>query len=160
MIESVRRYAWQHWRRFSRGRPGKRFQERYRRRQEQGHGQWGVRRVLNLSLGVLIVAVSAVGGLLPGPGWGTAIIGFVLIAGEFLPAARLLDRAELALRGFLQLRQGHLGPLLGGEGARHHRDRVRCRRSRLRGLRLALRRLERFSEKVNLRCVKASGNRS
>jgi hypothetical protein len=102
MIESVRRYAWRHWRLFSRGRPGKRFQERYRRRQEHGHGQWGVRRVLNLSLGVLIVAVSAVGGLLPGPGWGTAIIGFALIAGEFLPAARLLDRAELALRGFLQ----------------------------------------------------------
>ena len=102
MIESVRRYAWRHWRNFSRGRPGKRFQERYRRRQETGHGQWGVRRVLYLSLGVLIVAVSAVGGLLPGPGWGTAIIGFALIAGEFLPAARLLDRAELALRGFLQ----------------------------------------------------------
>jgi hypothetical protein len=102
MIESVRRSAGQHWRRFSQGRPGKRFQERYRRRQQQGHGQWGVRRVLNLSLGVLIVAVSAVGGLLPGPGWGTAIIGFVLIAGELLPAARLLDRAELALRAFLQ----------------------------------------------------------
>ena len=61
-----------------------------------------MRRVSYLSLGVLIVAVSAVGGLLPGPGWGTAIIGFALIAGEFLPAARLLDRAELALRGFLQ----------------------------------------------------------
>src|SRR5215203_2754621 len=102
MIESVRRYAWRHWRSFSRGRPGKRFRERYRRRQEHGYGQWGVRRVSYLSLGVLIVAVSAVGGLLPGPGWGTAIIGFALIAGEFLPAARLLDRAELALRGFLQ----------------------------------------------------------
>lgn len=61
-----------------------------------------MRRVSYLSLGVLIVAVSAVGGLLPGPGWGTAIIGFALIAGEFLPAAHLLDRAELALRGFLQ----------------------------------------------------------
>jgi hypothetical protein len=103
MFESVRLYTRRHWRRFSQGRPGKRFQERYRRRQEQGHGQWGVRRVTYLSLGVLIVAVSAVGGLLPGPGWGTAIIGFALIAGEFLPAARLLDRAELALRGFLQL---------------------------------------------------------
>jgi hypothetical protein len=102
MIERVRRYAWRHWRSFSRGRPGKRFQERYRRRQERGHGQLGVHRIFNLTLGILIVAVSAVGGLLPGPGWGTAIIGFALIAGEFLPAARLLDRAELTLRGFLQ----------------------------------------------------------
>ena len=102
MIESVKRFAWQQWRSYSRGRPGKRFQERYRRRQEQGHGQWGVWRIFNLTLGILIVAVSAVGGLLPGPGWGTAIIGFALIAGEFLPAARLLDRAELELRGFLQ----------------------------------------------------------
>ena len=83
-------------------RPGKRFQERYRRRQEQGHGRWGVRRVTYLSLGFLIVAVSAVGGLLPGPGWGTAIIGFALIAGEFLPAARLLDWAELQLRHYWQ----------------------------------------------------------
>jgi len=102
LIESVKRYAWRHWRSFSRGRPGKRFQDRYRRLQEHGHGQWGVRRIFNLTLGVLIVAVSAVGGLLPGPGWGTAIIGFALIAGEFLPAARLLDRSELSLRAFWQ----------------------------------------------------------
>ena len=103
MIDSVKRFAWQQWRSYSRGRPGKRFQERYRRRQESGPGKWGVSRILNLTLGILIVAVSAVGGLLPGPGWGTAIIGFVLIAGEFHPAARLLDRMELALRAFLQL---------------------------------------------------------
>ena len=102
MIESVKRYAWRHWRSFRRGRPGKRFQERYRRRQESGYGYWGVRRIVNLTLGVLIVAVSAVGGLLPGPGWGTAIIGFALIAGEFLPAARLLDWAELQLRHYWQ----------------------------------------------------------
>src|SRR5918997_3171824 len=103
MIERAERYARRQWRNFSHGRPGKRFQERYRRRQEGGHGRWGVRRIFNLTLGLLIVAVSAVGGLLPGPGWGTAIIGFALIAGEFLPAARLLDRAELALRAFMQL---------------------------------------------------------
>jgi Putative transmembrane protein (PGPGW) len=102
MIESLKRYAWRQWRSFSRGRPGKRFQDRYRRRQESGHGRWGVRRIFNLTLGILIVAVSAVGGLLPGPGWGTAIIGFALIAGEFLPAARLLDWAELRLRHFWQ----------------------------------------------------------
>jgi hypothetical protein len=103
MIDSVKRLAWQQWRSYSQGRPGERFQERYRRRQENGQGKWGVSRILNLTLGILIVAVSAVGGLLPGPGWGTAIIGFALIAGEFLPAARLLDRTELALRAFLQL---------------------------------------------------------
>src|SRR5919206_4098095 len=102
MIDSAKRFAWQQWRSFSQGRPGKRFQERYRRRQERGQGRWGVWRVFNLTLGILIVAVSAVGGLLPGPGWGTAIIGFALIAGEFLPAARLLDRVELQLRGFWQ----------------------------------------------------------
>ena len=103
MIESAKRYAWRHWRSFSQGRPGKRFKERYRRRQELGHGQFGLRRIFNLTLGILIVAVSAVGGLLPGPGWGTAIIGFALIAGEFLPAARLLDRAELRVRHFWQV---------------------------------------------------------
>jgi hypothetical protein len=102
MIERVKRYALRQWHTFSRSRPGKRFRERYRRRQERGHGRFGLRRVLNLSLGILLVAVSAVGGLLPGPGWGTAIIGFALIAGEFLPAARLLDRAELGLRHFWQ----------------------------------------------------------
>lgn len=95
-------YARQHWREFSESRPGKRFQERYRRRQESGHGPFSIRRIINLTLGILIVAVSAVGGLLPGPGWGTAIIGFALIAGEVLLAARFLDRAEVQLRNFIQ----------------------------------------------------------
>lgn len=102
MIERAERYARRQWRNFSHGRPGKRFQERYRRRQKRGHGRFGLRRIVNLTLGVLMVAVSAVGGLLPGPGWGTAIIGFALIAGEFMPAARLLDRAEVRLRHFWQ----------------------------------------------------------
>lgn len=92
-------YARQHWREFSRSRPGKRFQERYRRRQESNRGRFrNVRRVVNLTLGVLIVVISAVGGLLPGPGWGTAIIGFALIAGEVLAAARLLDWSEIRVR--------------------------------------------------------------
>src|SRR5918995_47640 len=115
MIESLRRYAWRHWRSFSRGRPGKRFQDRYRRRQELGHGQFSVRRIFNLTLGILIVTVSAVGGLLPGPGWGTAIIGFALIAGEFLPAARLLDRSELDLRHFWQFVRDIWGHSLAGK---------------------------------------------
>jgi len=30
------------------------FQDLYRRRQEHGHGRWGVRRSFNLTLGILI----------------------------------------------------------------------------------------------------------
>jgi hypothetical protein len=116
MIESVKQYAWRQWRSLSRGRPGERFKDRYRRRQEHGHGRWGVRRIFNLALGILIVAVSAVGGLLPGPGWGTAIMGFALIAGEFLPAARLLDWAELRLRHFLQFVRDIWGHSWAGKG--------------------------------------------
>jgi len=100
MIERIKKYARRHWREFSKGRPGKRFQDRYHRRQKYGHGPLGVRKILNLTLGVVLVAASAVGGLLPALGWGTAIIGFALIAGEFLPAARILDWAEVRLRRF------------------------------------------------------------
>ncbi len=102
MIERAKQYARQHWREFSESRPGKRFQDRYRRRQEHGHGRFGIRRIANIALGVVIVLVSAVAGVFPGPGWGTAFIGFGLIAGEVLAAARFLDRLEVWLRRFGQ----------------------------------------------------------
>ena len=35
---------------------------------------------------------------LPGPGWGTVLVGLVIIAGEILIVARFLDRAEMKLR--------------------------------------------------------------
>jgi hypothetical protein len=116
LIERAKRYFRRQWHDFTQGRPGKRFQERYRRRQQRGHGWLSARRIFNLILGIVIVAVSAVGGLLPGPGWGTAIIGFALIAGEFLPAARLLDWAELRLRAFLQFVRDIWGHSWAGKG--------------------------------------------
>ncbi len=36
---------------------------------------------------------------LPGPGWGTFFVGLMILAGELLIVARLLDRAEIILRG-------------------------------------------------------------
>jgi hypothetical protein len=36
---------------------------------------------------------------LPGPGWGTFLVGLVILAGELLILARFLDRAEMKLRG-------------------------------------------------------------
>jgi hypothetical protein len=89
--------ARQIWREFTDGRPGRRFQDRYRRRQKSGSRSL-VWRVTNIVVGVVLVALSAVGGLLPVLGWGTAIIGFALIAGEVLYAAWLLDRTEHGLR--------------------------------------------------------------
>jgi len=102
MIERAKWYFRRHWREFTKGRKGKRFQDRYHRRQKTNSGRFGIRRVINLTLGIVLVAASAVGGLLPALGWGTAIIGFALIAGEVLAAARLLDWAEIRLRRFWQ----------------------------------------------------------
>ena len=36
---------------------------------------------------------------LPGPGWGTFLVGLAILAGELLILARFLDRAEMKLRG-------------------------------------------------------------
>jgi hypothetical protein len=86
------------WRRFEASKPGHRFQERYRRRQEREHG-WRDPRRLFYVLGGLIVAVgSLLLGALPGPGTLTFFLGLGMIAGEFLPVARLLDWAEVRLR--------------------------------------------------------------
>lgn len=92
-------YIQRHWQGFSDGRPGRRFEDRYRRHQKGGRIIW---KILNVTLGVVLVALSALGGLLPVLGWGTAIVGFSLIAGEILFAARLLDKIEKGLWRFVR----------------------------------------------------------
>lgn len=86
------------WRRFKASKPGHRFQERYRRRQESEHG-WRDPRRLFYSVGGLIIAVgSLLLGVLPGPGTLTFFVGLGMIAGEFRSVARLLDWAEVRIR--------------------------------------------------------------
>ena len=82
------------WLLFTRIEPGHRFQTRYRQRRrlrERGeaskHG-----RVLNLAAGISLLVA---GFLLT---WIAVAAGLWLIAGEFLPLARLFDRAEVSLR--------------------------------------------------------------
>jgi hypothetical protein len=94
MIERIKESWW----RFKASKPGHRFQDSYRHRQQSGHGRFGVRRIFNLVLGSLLVVGSAFLGWLPGPGILTFFLGLALIAGEFSPAARLLDWAEVWLR--------------------------------------------------------------
>ncbi len=94
MIERTK----QSWHAFKDSEPGRRFQDRYDRRQDAEHGRWTMGAVFNVMLGVAI----AVAGLLlvpaPGPGWIITFLGLGLLGSEFAPMARTLDWTEVKLR--------------------------------------------------------------
>lgn len=98
MIEHIRTS----WRIFAGGRPGLRFRERYRLRQSRGRRGLHPARLAYLAGGMTLVVVSALFGWLPILGWGTAILGLAMIAGEFYPVARLMDRLEVRARGLFK----------------------------------------------------------
>ena len=84
------------WREFREGKPGERFKERYNRRQQApGHA---AKRILLVILGSVIALGSLFTAPLPGPGFATVFLGLAILAGELLPAARLLDWSEVRLR--------------------------------------------------------------
>jgi hypothetical protein len=87
------------WQRFKASKPGHRFRARYRRHQRSGQGRSALRKVLVIVCGIVVVVISLLLAPLPGPGWGTFLVGLVMIAGEILIVARFLDRAEIKLRG-------------------------------------------------------------
>ena len=81
---------------FKESKPGERFKERYRRRQQSpGHT---AKRILLVILGSVIALGSLFTAPLPGPGFATVFLGLAILAGELLPAARLLDWSEVRLR--------------------------------------------------------------
>ena len=86
------------WREFKEGEPGHRFRERYRRRQEGERGWLSPSRLFNVIVGTILIVGSAFFGWAPGPGMLTFFIGLGMVAGEFGPAARLLDWAEVRAR--------------------------------------------------------------
>jgi uncharacterized protein (TIGR02611 family) len=97
VIERLR----EHWREFSESKPGHRFQDRYRRRQEKrGHI---VKRIFLILVGTVLALGSLFLAPLPGPGFATVFLGLAILAGELLPAARFLDWAEVRLRKFASL---------------------------------------------------------
>ncbi len=88
------------WEEFRGSKPGERFKERYRRRQQEpGHM---VKRIVLVILGSVIALGSLFTAPLPGPGFATVFLGLAILAGELLPAARLLDWSEVRLRGLWQ----------------------------------------------------------
>ena len=88
------------WEEFRDSKPGDRFKDRYRRRQEQpGHI---VMRVILVILGTILAISSLVLAPLPGPGFATVFLGLAILGGELLPAARFLDWSEVRLRQLWQ----------------------------------------------------------
>ena len=102
MIELIKK----RWRVFVGGRAGFRFRERYLARKRARSGRPGWSRVFTVAGGAALVVLSALFGWLPILGWGTAVLGLGMIAGEYYPAARLMDRLEVGSRRLL-------GPLVG-----------------------------------------------
>ncbi len=97
----IERIRWS-WRHFTSRRAGLRFRERYRLHQSRRkRGGLEIRRISYIVGGALLIAVSALLGWLPILGWGTAILGLSMIAGEFYPVARLMDWLELRVRELL-----------------------------------------------------------
>lgn len=98
------------WRLFASGGSGRRFRERYWHRRSSGRGRFNPTRLLYVVGGVSLVVVSALFGWLPVLGWGTALLGLGMIAGEIHAAARLMDRLEVRARRLL----GPLGKAFAG----------------------------------------------
>ena len=87
------------WRRFEASKTGHRFRDRYRRHRRRGQSRSALRKVLVIVGGIVVAVASLLLAPLPGPGWGTFLVGLVIIAGELLILARFLDWAEMKLRG-------------------------------------------------------------
>jgi len=100
MVEKMKEMK-RDWREFTESEPGSRFQDRYRRRQEEEQGHMA-KRIFLVVLGAIIAVGSLVLAPLPGPGWATVFLGLMILAGELLPAARLLDWLEVRLRKLWQ----------------------------------------------------------
>jgi hypothetical protein len=84
------------WDRFVHDAPGRRFQERYRRMQEEKGSAW--KRCAFVCVGVLVCLAGIFFLAVPGPGLLILAAGLALIAQVSARLARLLDRAEVRLR--------------------------------------------------------------
>jgi hypothetical protein len=90
----------QRWLLFKEIEPGHRFQTRYnnhRRRRVQGEtSRYG--RIFNLGGGLALIVAGFAFLPTPGPSYIIIVIGLWMLAGEWLPLARLFDRIEVRLR--------------------------------------------------------------
>jgi hypothetical protein len=86
------------WYRFKKSKPGERFKDRYHHHQMKNRGTFHPARLFYVIGGLILIVFSAFFGWLPVLGWGTVFLGLGMIAGEFHPAARLMDWLEVRAR--------------------------------------------------------------
>lgn len=96
MIQGIK----QSWRELRRGRPGHRFQDEYRKRQEAGRSP--VKRVAGIGAGLVVLAAGIFFLPAPGPGMVIVALGAAILARESRIAARALDWTELRVRAVLR----------------------------------------------------------
>ncbi|CAA9372473.1 MAG: hypothetical protein AVDCRST_MAG89-4713 [uncultured Gemmatimonadetes bacterium] len=92
MLKKIKRS----WHELKEGEPGKRFQDRYDKRQQDGGSGW--KKPVFIGGGALIFAAGIFFLPAPGPGFLIIFLGAGLIAPASRFAARMLDRAELLIR--------------------------------------------------------------
>lgn len=91
--------GWRHWRTFREIDAGHRYQARYhfhQRRTRQGL-VWRYWRLFSLTCAPILIIAGFVFIPTPGPSYIIIAIGLWLLAGEFLPLARLFDRVGVRL---------------------------------------------------------------
>jgi putative transmembrane protein PGPGW len=76
--------------------PGRRFQQRYRRKSQTERGRMARCAAVLAGVGLTIVGLFFLA--VPGPGIPILAVGLALIAQESAVTARLLDRTEIRLR--------------------------------------------------------------
>jgi hypothetical protein len=87
------------WAELKRGTPGKRFEQRYRRKNPGGRRSG--RNTAVLALGLLVLAVGLFFLAVPGPGIPIVVVGAGMVAQGSRVVARLLDWIELRIRAVL-----------------------------------------------------------
>jgi hypothetical protein len=86
-----------HWEELQGSRPGRRFQDRYKRSQESKDSK-GVGRIFRLLLAIAAVGIGIVLTVFPGPAIVFFFLGGSLLASESLAIARFMDWCELKFR--------------------------------------------------------------
>lgn len=84
------------WARFTRERPGQRFEKRYRLARQRHHSRWRAAAIVAGGVGLVLLGIVML--VAPGPGLLAIVAGGALLAQQSLKLARGMDKAEVGIR--------------------------------------------------------------